>query len=536
LLQEPISNEVGLIKVNNELCACLDGYTADKWGYLKNDFLTVSVWDIIDKTYKRIGLPIPSVEELKTLLDDKVWNLYRDGITCTLNQVDSDYATDLMKKYCARTVAELTAFVAAIRPSFASLLHNFLDRKPYTTEIPEVDELLKDSFHYILYQESIMRFLTWCGIPEEETYSVIKKISKKKFDEKELMELKDTLFKNFSEKVSEPEKFHDIWTVIEDAVRYSFNSSHALSVAWDSLYCAYLKSHYPYEYYATVLEHYIKNTKKTSKLVSELDYFGINLSPIQFRKSTGHYTFDKELKTIYKGIESIKFCNSSIATELYSLRNNPYDTFIDLLVDMEDLSINSRQLQILIKLNYFSEFGHNGKLLKQVDLYNDLYNRKQIKKQDLDKLNVPEWIVAKYSAKETPKLYKEIDTASIVKELSCKIENSKITIMEQLQAEMEYLAYLTTTEPQMINHYYVKEFRTYTKKNRPYVVLYNISNGEEIRTKVTNEKQFIRATFEQGNILKVSKFELKNKKKKVDGKWNDTDEQEQILNEWEVVA
>ena len=50
----------------------------------------------------------------------------------------------------------MAAYVAAIRPGFASLLNNFIERKPYSTGVDELDELLKDSFHYLMYQESIM--------------------------------------------------------------------------------------------------------------------------------------------------------------------------------------------------------------------------------------------------------------------------------------------------------------------------------------------------------------------------------------------
>ncbi|WRK54675.1 hypothetical protein SD457_07035 [Coprobacillaceae bacterium CR2/5/TPMF4] len=78
----------------------------------------------------------------------------------------------------------MAAYVAAIRPGFASLLQNFIERKPYTTGVDELDELLKDSYHYMLYQESIMTYLIWLGIPESKTYDIIKKISKRSLRKK----------------------------------------------------------------------------------------------------------------------------------------------------------------------------------------------------------------------------------------------------------------------------------------------------------------------------------------------------------------
>ena len=158
-------------------------------------YLSVSVWEIIADVCKLANIDIPTIKELEEKLDDKTLEIYEKGLTCTINQVDSDYATNLMKNYKSRNVAEMCAFVASIRPGFKSLLDNFIERKPYTTNIPELDDLLKESYHYLMYQESIMKYLIWLGIPEDETYGIITKISKKKFKEEELKELKNKLHK-----------------------------------------------------------------------------------------------------------------------------------------------------------------------------------------------------------------------------------------------------------------------------------------------------------------------------------------------------
>ena len=178
LLDKPISEEVGLIKVGNEICCCLDGYNCDKYKFLKNDYLVVSVWGLISDTCKLAEIEIPTIRELNQLLDDKTYSMYELGLTCTLNQADSDFATGLIKRYKPNSVDNMSAFVASIRPGFASLLNNFIDRKPYSTNVKELDEILKDSYHYLLYQESIMKYLVWLGIEESGTYDIIKKIAK----------------------------------------------------------------------------------------------------------------------------------------------------------------------------------------------------------------------------------------------------------------------------------------------------------------------------------------------------------------------
>ena len=99
----------------------------------------------------------------------------------------------------------------------------------------EIDSILKDSGHRLIYQESIMKYLIWLGIPESGSYDIIKKIAKKKFKEKELSELKEKLLAGWMKQVGKEEGFEETWTVIEQAAHYSFNASHLLAYEYDSL-------------------------------------------------------------------------------------------------------------------------------------------------------------------------------------------------------------------------------------------------------------------------------------------------------------
>jgi DNA polymerase III alpha subunit len=125
---------------------------------------------------------------------------------------------------------------------FASLIDTFLNRDYYTTGVKELDIILSDSYNYLIYQESIMKFLIWCDLPEENTYDIIKKIAKKKFKEKEILELKEKLIMGFKKNIGNTDSFEGVWKVVEDAAKYSFNSSHSLSIAWDSIYRCIFKS------------------------------------------------------------------------------------------------------------------------------------------------------------------------------------------------------------------------------------------------------------------------------------------------------
>ena len=537
LSNKPLPRELGLIRVGNELCACIDGYTSDVWKFLKNDYLTVKVWKIISDFYKMIGQPIPNIRELLQKVDNRTWKLYEDGMTATLNQADTDISTSMLKRYKPHTDAEMSAFVAAIRPGFASLVNTFLDREPYSTGVTEIDEILQPSYHFMLYQESIMAFLVWCGMKEDHTYDIIKKISKKKFTPEAKEELRQELLLGYKAKLGTEEGFDEVWQVVDDAARYSFNAAHAVSVAYDSIYGAEAKEHHPLEYFTTVLNEYQSDNEKTSRIIAELDYFGIHLENIKFGKSKSEYTFDKNTNTIYKSISSIKYCNEVIANELYELgKNNTYKNFVDVIKDIKTkTSVNSRQLQILTILNFFSDYGSNKKLLQIIEMFEKFYDRKQIKKADVEVLGIDLNEFEGCYDNETPKMYKELHMDRYVEKMSKKIEDKPLSIKEQIKYEQEYLEYIIYSNPKAPkNMFYVVEAKFYKDKTKPYLNLYNLRTGNTLKTKITSGKSFVERPFQTGNVINVTEFREKNKMKMVNGTWVKTPEMEKIVVGWDV--
>lgn len=530
---ENLRKAIGLVRTpNDKICCMLDGYNCDKYKYLKNDYLTVTVWAIIRDVCKLANISIPTIKELDNLLDEKTFDIYREGLTCSINQADSNYATGLVKKYAPKSLAEMSAFVAIIRPGCASLLDDFIARKEYTTGVKELDNLLEDSEHRLIYQESIMKYLIWLGIPEANSYDVIKKIAKKKFKEQELKELKDKLIEGWKKQVGKEDGFEETWQVVEDAAKYSFNCSHSLSYAYDSLYGAYLKSHYPLEYYTVVFDYYKDDSERTSKLTDELKYFNIKLSKPKFRYSKSSYFMDKETNTIYKGVASIKYLNSGAAEYLYSLRDNHYDNFISLLKQIEeDRQINSRQMEILIQLQYFDEFGKNKKLLDTYKYFNALYGRKTLVKEKLtDQGLTTEDIIDCYE-KETEKQYVNIDYMKILSNVEKRIPDEIIPIAEQVNLEMDVVGYISMTYDVDKRYCLVTDIDT---KYSPRVRLYSLGSGKETTCKI-NKITFNETPFKKGQLIKCGRFYQKDRQRKTETGWESTGEKDWWLADYELV-
>ena len=516
-----VSEEIGLIKTKDGVCCILDGMNCDRYKYLKNDLLTVKVWTLIRQTCELANIPIPTIEELNNLLDKKTFDIYENELTCTINQADSTFATGLIKDYKPKSVAEMSAFVASIRPGFASLLDNFIQRKPYTTGVKELDELLEDSYHYLMYQESIMKYLIWLGIKESESYDIIKKIAKKKFKEKELKDLKERLHDNWRKVVGREEGFNETWTVVNDAARYSFNASHSLSYAYDSLYGAFLKAHYPLAYYTTALNNYDGDEERTIKLTDEIKYFNIKIKQPKFRYSKSNYVMDKQTNSIYKGISSIKYLNTQVGELLYSLRDNQYNSFVDLLIDINK-KINRRQMEILIKLDYFSEFGKSSKLMQVYELFNNIYGKKQLRKDKYPHLNE---YFSRHCANETAAMYKLDDTIELLKDIVKDIPNENINIVERVMAWKEYVGSCSLIDKTNPRDCVVTDVDL---KYTPRVEMYCVGSGNNEWVK-RSKRIWKNNKLQKGELVNLCEVHKKHKRKNVEGKWIE-------LEDWELWA
>lgn len=504
--------EYGVTRLGENVCVLITSSEADEYKVLKNDYLIVTVWKLIDETFKEIGIPIIKANELldKIKDDQRIWDLFKNGITCTLNQVDSDNGCRQAKQYGISSFEDGAHIAAAIRPSFDSWREQFLDRKPYTTGSDQLDDVLKDTHGYILFQESLMQYFDWLGVSPAESIGLIKKISKKKIKQSDFDNLEERIKKQWIINTGSEEMFSETWHLVQSCMSYGFCSAHAAATSLDMCYGAYLKVNYPYEYYSVCFNNYVGDKERTNKLTNELEYFGIKLSDIKFRHSNSKYSYDKEGHTIFKGMSSIKFVGDNVGEELYALRDNQYDSFIDLLQDISNTSVNSKQLDILIKLDFFSEFGDINYLLKQVECYDKFYGRKQFTISKLKKEGEDIELIKKYCQKQTEKTLKEFDYIGFLKDMTSSMAYSLVSITERMDYQKEYIGYISYINPNVgKRYYYVKDLSV--TKSIVNIQLYEIYSGKTQKVKMWTT-QYKKNPFDEGDILYLKSVEKKHKK------------------------
>lgn len=511
-----IKREIGLIRCTSEstkksvVTTVIDGAVAENYKFVKNDLLKVDVWLTINKIFDKIGIgtyDIPKMTEMVSL-DKKTWDLYANGFTLGLNQCESDFGRQCCKRYKPINMQELTALVAALRPGFKTQLQDFLDRKPYTTGVKELDDILKDSFHQIMYQENIMTYLGWLGIDQTETYDIIKKISKKKFKEKELSDLKAKLTKGWIEHTGSIEGFEKTWKIIEASAKYSFNASHAFSYAYDSVYGAYLKANYPYEFYSVMMQHLSEKGNKDKVMAYKQEMFkafGIREGEYKFRLDNREFVIDKDNQCIKPALLSIKGLSNTVAESLYSLRENEYNNFFDILEELSFKGIvGGEKLITLIKMNYFSEFGQINYLLACNEIFANFYKNKkwgvQMKKEKAFNLNIDFDILRKQCGSETQKQFNKVNMKAVLNDHMKTIHFEDLSDFDVIKYRYDALEYLDLIDKKYAGYCVVTDI---SLDNSPKILLYPLANGNQFYMKVS-KKIYASKALKRGDIIHVT--------------------------------
>ena len=520
LLEGDIRRKIGLITAISEttgkktLCAAIEGDYLDEFGYVKNDYLIVDSVHLTYKFFQSIGQKVPSFDELREMIsDDKLtWDIYAKGITCCVNQVEKEATTKKVKQYKPKTLAESSAFIAGIRPGFKSLLGIFLAREEYTTGEKTIDLILEDSYHFMLYQESIMKLLSYLGLPMGEAYGVLKSISKKKLKGEKLEKLQITLKENWMKIIGNIDNFDNIWNVIEASAFYAFNAPHALSMGGDSAYQAWFKAHHTAKFYEVSINHYQdKNNKnKIDALVKEaITFYKYRLGDYEFSKDNRRVTVDEENKIIYPNLSSIKGFGEGVSQNLYELGKNEYIDFVHLLDCLQGSKINKTVLNKLVKLNYFKQFGEVNYLLDIIKWYDIFKDTKEILQTKILDLGLGLDFVIQYGNKTAKKVTK-IKSEEILKDIIKGIKNTPLKIKEILDNQKDILGIITYTDKTYSNDiYYVSELEV--MKSIVKVELYEINNGNKLQIKMWTN-QFNRNTFKQGDFLYTKTIDSKPQK------------------------
>ncbi len=496
---------------------------------VKYDLLGLKNIEIIKDTCELAHIPYPKSHTVNWN-DEKVWAHIADS-PVGIFQFESKFAYDSMKKFECHCVNDLSLVNASIRPSGESYRDRLLAHEPNKNPSELIDKLLEGNHGYLVFQEDVIAFLQKiCGMSGSDADNTRRAIARKQIDrlQKALPQILEGYCK-MSDKpraVSE-EEAKTFLQIIEDASSYMFGFNHSTGYSMIGYMCAYLRYYYPKEFITAYLNN--ANNEDDIMLGTELaKQLGITIHSIKFRHSTAKYSCDKD--GIYKGIASVKFLNEDAANDLYSIKDEKFNTFIDLLVRISDLKVDSRKLEILIKLDFFEEFGGIRYLLTCSDLFSKYYGKKQMKKDKALEYGLDFDALRECSGKETQKTFMELDSAKLLNKLLQDIPNEKTDMRTKIAYQIENLGYVDIVDKKLAGYCVALDLNV---DYSPRLKLYALANGNTIPVKIS-KKIFKQNPIRRGDIVKVTNQYKKQKMKKVDGEWQETDEQEWWVSEYQI--
>ena len=415
----------------------------------KYDCLGLKNIEIIKDCCEYAGIKYPKSHEINWE-DKAVWEHIIDS-PIGIFQFEGDYAFGLLKRYKPTMITHLSTVNASLRPSGESYREALISHKPCKNPSPLIDDLLKDNDGYLVFQEDTIKFLqNICGLTGAEADNVRRAIGRKQLDRLQaaLPKILDGYCKMSPQprEVAEQEA-KQFLQIIEDSSNYQFGFNHSTGYSMIGYLCGYLRYYYPLEFVAA----YLKNANDESDIANGTELakqLGVEVKPIKFRHSTDTYTCDKSTNSIYKSVSSVKFLNSAVATALYEMREQQFESFLDFL---KVNPANTRQTEILIRLDFFSEFGGSAKLLKIFELFQRLFNRKdgvwvsksQLKKTAIEPFSIEQ--LNRLATKETATAYQFADFSVLIKDYTSNIPDDDIPAVEKIEAQLEYLGYIAAT-------------------------------------------------------------------------------------------
>ncbi len=541
----PIDQTVGLcsIATSDYPVSMINMKELDDLMYVKLDILGLDNIGVINETCKMLG--IERLTPDNTDMDDmNVWRSIRDNTTLIF-QWESNSAQQYLKRFMSdgtleKAKARIPNFSmlkwmsfgnGLLRPACASFRDSVAEGEFYDNGFDALNEFLAPEAGRIAMQETIMQFLVkFCGYSAAESDNVRRAIAKKKGTEKLLPEIEERFNKFCPEhyditKERCEEVIKPFLQIILDASAYGFSWNHSDAYSSIGYICGYLRYYHPLEFLTAALNIFGDNMDKTADITAYATRVGIKVTLPKWGLSRGNYFFDSEKRIIAKGLTSIKYMSAGLADELYELsKKKEYTSFMELLADLDkETSINSRQIDILIKLDFFSDFGNQRELLRMVDLFANSFKKgdaKKVKKSEVDGTPL-EAIVKKYAVGVTKsggeaKFYTLLDVDSILKESEAVIKSfgmedlSDILKVRNFYDVMGYIGYVSGKDEDR-RKLYVTDVRPLHRKKDNKLFGYSvftksIGSGKESRFTVFC-KVFDKDPIKEGDIIYCGAYE-----------------------------
>ncbi len=364
----PLREIVPLCVTNKtEIVTQYDMIGLENLGLLKMDFLGLTTLTIVEQALKLIEKYCGETIVLEDLpLDDAETyrKIFSTGFTSGVFQFESSGMQDILRRYQPNRIEDLCALNALYRPGpiQGGMIPDFIDRKhgrkPIVYDLPELKEILEETYGVILYQEQVMQISNkLAGYSLGDADILRRAMGKKKADE--MAQQRARFVSGATERGFPPKKIAKIFDLMEQFAGYGFNKSHSAAYAYLAYMTAYLKTHYSVEFMSALLTSEAGNTDKVVKYINECREMGIRVLPPDVNQSDLDFTPAGD--AIRFGLGAVKNVGQGGVEAIVAAReeSGPFTSIYNFCERVNLGNVNRRVVESLIKAGALDSTGAN---------------------------------------------------------------------------------------------------------------------------------------------------------------------------------
>ena len=372
ITKDPVDTYVPLYVRDDQIATQYIMTTLEELGLLKMDFLGLRTLTVIQDTINLVkenkGIDVEFDEEMS---DPKVYKLWQEGKTMGIFQFESQGMTNFMKELKPDCLEDIIAGVSLYRPGPMDQIPRYIKGKlhPGNNEYthPSLEPILNVTYGCMVYQEQVMQIVRdLAGYSLGRADLVRRAMGKKKLDvmakEREIFingqvdEQGNVVVPGCVRNGIDEVSANKIFDEMAEFAKYAFNKSHAACYAVVAYRTAYLKTYYPTEFMAAMLNSFLGNLDKIPQYIDECKELGIEILKPDINMSSEKFTV--EGNKIRFGLGSIKNVGSVPVQNIVKERKEKgkYKSFTDFCERIADEQVNKKCIESLIKAGTFDKF------------------------------------------------------------------------------------------------------------------------------------------------------------------------------------
>lgn len=344
---------------------------AEKIGLIKFDFLGLKTLTHINHALKLIkknrGKVIKSFQI--PMNDRPTFEMMSRGDTAGVFQFEGEGITDATRKIRPSSFGDITAITSLYRPGPMANIPDFTDRKhgkaPVEYLIDDTKEVLSETYGIMVYQEQVMGIASRIAGYSLGEADMLRRAMGKKIKE-EMDQHRERFMKGAAEKGYDKQASSDLFDLMYKFADYGFNKSHAAAYSVVTLQTAWLKCHYPAEFFAALLSTELSDTDKIVKYSKDAAKRGLKvLSP---NVNYSDYLFDVRGEEVYFGLGAIKGVGQSAVEAIIEARESlpakKFSSLDEFFNTIDTRRVNKKVIECLIKAGAFDGFeSHRAQLV-----------------------------------------------------------------------------------------------------------------------------------------------------------------------------